>query len=176
MNAQACGPRRHPQRSLLAATGLSTLLLASAALAQSPTTVAPTSPTEFQPPSSTLPTTGTLPQPAVTVSPRIIIGRWSHTRQDAETRSSDTVTIEFTVDGRYQARNRNSLLPTPEKPSQGRYAISNLQGNSFDLRIERNLTDPGSDPRDAAEVQRITVVDANTLQAADGSVVRRIKE
>ncbi len=86
------------------------------------------------------------------------------------------VTIEFMADGRYQAKNRNNLLPTPEKPSQGRYRIANLQGNAFDLRIERELADPESDPKDTSDVQRITVVDSNTLRAADGSVVRRVKE
>jgi hypothetical protein len=169
-------PRRAPPAAWLAVAGILAPLVAGPTVAQSPTTVTPTSPTQIQPPSSSLPTTGALPQPVVAVSPQVIVGRWSHRRQDDETRSADTVTIEFMPDGRYFARNRNSLLPTPEKPSQGRYSIANLQGNAFDLRIERDLADPESDPRDAAEVQRITVVDPNTLQAADGSVVRRVKE
>lgn len=169
------------------ASGLAMLLLVGTALAQSPTTVSPISPVTVQPPAtspvttpppptSTLPPTGSLLPPVVNVNPQVIVGRWSLTRTNAETRSSDVVTIEFMADGRYQAKNRNNLLPTPEKPSQGRYRIANLQGNAFDLRIERELADPESDPKDAADVQRITVVDSNTLRAADGSVVRRVKE
>ena len=118
----------------------------------------------------------TLPQLVPAVSPQVIVGRWSHRRQDDEARSADTVTVEFMPDGRYVARNRNGRLPTPEKPSHGRYSIANLQGTAFDLRIERDLADPESDPLDAIEVQRITVIDPDTLQAADGSIVRRVKE
>lgn len=168
MQVPKCSGGRVPNPLAMLASGLSACILAAAAAAQSPTVVSPTSPVPTQPP------TTTLPPPVVNVSPQVIVGRWSYTRSDTETRSSDTVTIEFMSDGRYQAKNRNSHLATPEKPSQGRYVIANLQGNSFDLRIERNLADPESDPRDAVEVQRITVIDSNTLQAADGSVVRRM--
>ena len=148
-----------------------TALTAVSARAQSPTTV-PTlpvpSPTPVQP--------ATPLQPPVTISPQLIVGRWKHTRVDAETRTSDTVVIEFMADGRYQAKNWHSLFPTPEKPSQGRYAIANVGPGGFDLRIERQLADPESDPREAVEVQRITVVDPDTMQAADGSIVRRVRE
>lgn len=119
---------------------------------------------------------GALPAPDATVDPRIIVGRWVHTRLDAETRASDRVIIQFFPDGRYEARNLAGLLPTPEKPAQGRYWLASLQASGFDLRIERRLDDPESDPGDATEVQRITVVDWNTLQAADSSVIRRVKE
>lgn len=148
------------------------VLSAGSVQAQSPTT----SPT----PTPVLPAAGVQPSatltPVVPVNPQVIIGRWRHTRTDAETRTSDTVVIEFMPDGRYQAKNRHSLFPTPEKPSQGRYLIGNVGQGGFDLRIERQLADPESDPADAVEVQRITVIDQDTLQAADGSVVRRIKE
>ena len=150
---------------------LATALTTVSALAQSPTTV-PTlpapNPTPVQP--------ATPLRPPVTISPQLIVGRWKHTRTDAETRTSDTVVIEFMADGRYQARNRHSLFPTPEKPSLGRYAIANVGPGVFDLRIERELDDPESDPREAVEVQRITIVDPDTLQAADGSIVRRVRE
>lgn len=141
-------------------------------LSQSTTSPTPTPPAPA--PIQTSP--GELPAPKATVDPRLIIGRWVHTRQDAETRASDNVVIEFFTDGRYQAQNRHSLLATPEKPAQGRYSLANLNATGFDLRIERRLDDPESDPLDAVEVQRITVVDSNTLLAADGSVVRRVKE
>ena len=163
---------RGPRCGWLASTSLALTLLSGSVLAQSPTT-SPT-PTPVQPAPGVQPST-TL-SPGVPVNPQLIIGRWKHTRVDAETRTSDTVVIEFLTDGRYQARNRHSLFPTPEKPSQGRYQIANVGKDGFDLRIERNLVDPESDPADAVEVQRITVVDQDTLQAADGSVVRRIKE
>lgn len=160
----------HP-RHWLAALSVATALAATPVLAQSPTTL-PTlpapSPTTTQPP--------TLAPPVATINPKLIIGRWRHTRTDAETRTSDTLVIEFLADGRYQALNRHSLFPTPERPSLGRYAIGNIGPSGFDLRIERQLADPESDPADAVEVQRITVIDQDTLQAADGSVVRRIKE
>lgn len=169
--------RRTSQIRWLAAVSLACAMTAVPALAQSPTT-APTlpapGPTPVQPAPGTQ--TSTTLQPAATISPQLIIGRWRHVRTDAETRTSDTVVIEFMPDGRYQAKNRHSLFPTPEKPSQGRYLIGNIGLGGFDLRIERHLVDPESDPADAVEVQRITVVDQDTLQAADGSVARRIRE
>lgn len=162
---------RGAQYRYLLAVSLAAALTAASALAQSPTTVPTlpaTSPTPVQP-ATPLP-------PPVTISPQLIIGRWRHTRTDSETRTSDTLIIEFMADGRYQARNRHSLFPTPERPNEGRYAIGNIGQGGFDLRIERHLVDPESDPREAVEVQRITVVDPDTLQAADGSVVRRVRE
>lgn len=156
----------------LAAGNLAIALVAGSALAQSPT-ILPPPPASI--PAPVQPAPGALPPP-VTINPQLIIGRWRHTRSDAETRTSDTVVIEFLADGRYQARNRHSLFPTPERPSQGRFAITNIGQSGFDLRIERHLVDPESDPSDAVEVQRITIVDQDTLQAADGSVVRRIRE
>lgn len=159
------------------ASGLSALVLAATSVAQSPPAVSPISPVPVQPPpSSRLPVTGNLPAPVVKADPKMIVGTWSHTRTDAETRSTDVVTIKFMADGRYQAQSRNSALPSPTKARQGRYAISNLQGNTFDLRIARDFVEPESDPKDAIDVQRITVIDSNTLRAADGSVVRRAKE
>lgn len=144
--------------------------------APAPTQPLPTQPLPTQPLPGTLPSPGKLPVPTVTVSPKLLIGKWVHVREDAETRTSDNLVIEFLADGRYTAKNRHSLFPTPEKPGTGRYSISNLQANGFDLRVERNLVEPESDPRDAVEVQRVTVVDANTLMAADGSLIRRFKE
>ncbi len=177
MRVLNCGSRQIRTLSTLVVSGLSALILVGTTVAQSPTTVSPTSPVPTQPPASRpLPQTGSLSPPIATVNPRLIVGRWSHTRTNAETRSSDVVTIEFMADGRYLAQSRNSVLPTPEKPSQGRYAITNLRGNTFNLRIERNLADPESDPKDSIDEQLITVVDSNTLQAADGSIVRRVKE
>lgn len=177
MSVLNLGSSRIGTRATPITSGLTALILVGTAAAQSPTTVSPVRPVPTQsPPARTLPQTGSLTPPIVTVNPRLIVGRWSHTRINAETRSSDVVTIEFMADGRYLAQNRSSVLPTPEKPSQGRYAISNLRGNTFNLRIERNLVDPESDPKDAFDEQLITVVDSNTLQAADGSVVRRVKE
>lgn len=176
MPAPRPAPRRAPPVARLAMSGILPMLAAGPTAAQSPTPVPPTSPPQIQPPPISLPTTGTLPQLVPAVSPQVIVGRWSHRRQDDEARSADTVTVEFMPDGRYVARNRNGRLPTPEKPSHGRYSIANLQGTAFDLRIERDLADPESDPLDAIEVQRITVIDPDTLQAADGSIVRRVKE
>lgn len=167
-------PRGVPPAAALAATAVSLLLCTAPSIAQSPTTVTPTSPTQLPPASSPLPTTSQLPAP--TVNPQVVVGRWTYRRQDDETRNVDTVTIEFKPDGSYLAHNRSSLLPTPEKASRGRYSVSNVQGNAFDLRVERELADPESDPQDAFEVQRITVVNADTLQAADGSLVHRVKE
>lgn len=157
------------------ARGLPALILVSSAVAQS-TVLSPTSPVPTQPPTTALTPPPSLSPPVVNVSPQVIVGRWSQRTTDKETRGTDVITIEFTADGRYRATNRNSLLPTPEKPGQGRYSVVNVQGNAFDLRIERVLAEPESDPRDAVVMQRITVVDSNTLRAADGSVVRRVGE
>lgn len=171
------GNRRIGTLAILVASGLSILTPIGTAAAQSPTTVSPTSPVPTQPlPQRPLPQVGSPSPPIVNVNPRLIVGRWSHTRTHAETRSSDVVTLDFMPDGRYVAQIRSSVLPTPEKPSQGRYTITNLRGNTFTLRIERDLVDPESDPKDSFDEQLITVVDSNTLQAADGSVVRRLKE
>ena len=164
---------RIPRPLARLASGFPAMLLVTSAVAQS-TVVSPTSPVPTQPPSTALTPPPSLSPPVVNVSPQVIVGRWSQRTTDKETRGTDVLTIEFTADGRYRATNRNSLLPTPEKPGQGRYSVVNVQGNAFDLRIERVLADPESDPRDAVVVQRITVVDSNTLRAADGSVVRRV--
>lgn len=155
--------------------GFPALMIVTSAVAQS-TVVSPTSPVPTQPSATTLTPPSNLSPPAVNVNPQVIVGRWSQATTDKETRGTDVLTIEFMADGRYRATNRNNLLPTPEKPAQGRYSVMNVQGNAFDLRIERALADPESDPRDAVVVQRITVVDSNTLRAADGSVVRRVRE
>lgn len=146
---------------------LAALTLAGPAAAQTPTTVPPPSAPGLPPANGIA--------PRVTVNPQLLLGRWQFTRDDAETRSIDQIVIEFLKDGRYAARFHNTLFPGDEHLSNGRFAILGLQANSLDIRIERNLEEPESDPRDAVETQRITVIDANTLQAADGSIARRIK-
>jgi hypothetical protein len=150
------------------------------ALAQSPAKVPPTT-TTIQPPTAQpapgkLPPVGSLPEPDIRLNAGALVGKWIHTRRDEEVRSSDDTVIEFFADGRYTAKNRNSLSPAPAKPATGRYYVTNQRGNQFELRVERVLVEPESDKSDAVETQPITVVDRDTLMAADGSIVRRLKE
>jgi hypothetical protein len=162
-------------RSAQSCTSRATLFLvalaaAGSSLAQTPTG---TDPRPTPTPGLTLPDTTRLPP--ISPMPQVWIGRWAFTRTDDETGATDTTIIEFMTDGRYQAQNRNSLFPSPNNPSYGRFSIANAGPSGFDLRIEGVLKDPELDPADAVEIQHVTVLDQNTLRAGDGSIVRRIK-
>lgn len=102
--------------------------------------------------------------------------RWNHTRRDDETRASDDAIVEFFTDGPCTVRYPNSLFATPCKPAVGRSRVTNLRCNQFDLYMARELLEPECDPSDAEETQAITVVNPETLAAADASAICRFKE
>ncbi len=108
---------------------------------------------------------------------KILQGRWSTSSTDKETGITETTMIEFRADGRYVTAVRDSAFkPLKDQQSnQGRYSIGKADKSGFELKIERDQKEPESDKTDASETSVIKIVDDNTLQAADGSVVKRMR-
>ena len=108
---------------------------------------------------------------------KLLLGRWGSTTTDKETGISETTMIEFRPDGRYVTAIRDSAFkPLKDQQSnQGRYAIGKSDKAGFELKIERDQKEPESEKSDASETMLIRLVDNDTLQAADGSTVKRMR-
>ena len=104
-----------------------------------------------------------------------LLGRWQSSEQDKDSGVTTVTEIEFLSDGRYQTRIRSQGFEPVRKPGAGRYRVEKGDRGGFTLAVSRELSDPESDKAEANESQRIVALDADTLQAADGSVVRRAK-
>lgn len=104
-----------------------------------------------------------------------LIGRWQTTDLDKESGVSTRTEIEFRSDGSYVTRLISNRFAEVRQPAGGRYRIEKPDGSGFTLSVQRELRDPESDKAEANESQRISALDADTLQAADGSTVRRLK-
>lgn len=106
---------------------------------------------------------------------KLLPGRWQTITHDKETGVSETLVIEFAADGSYSTQLQSSHFKSPRFSARGGYAITDTDAKGFTLKITRKLEDPESDKADAFEIQRIEVVDDNTLKAADGAIVQRVK-
>ncbi len=96
---------------------------------------------------------------------------------DKEPGITETTVIEFRPDGRYVTAIRDSAFkPLKDQQSnQGRYSVGKSDKAGFELKIERDQKEPESEKTDASETMLIKIVDDNTLQAADGSTVKRLR-
>lgn len=108
---------------------------------------------------------------------KTLIGRWSTSASDKETGITETTVIEFRPDGRYVTAIRDSAFkPLKDQQSnQGRYSVGKSDKAGFELKIEREQKEPESEKTDASETMLIKIIDDNTLQAADGSTVKRMR-
>ncbi len=112
---------------------------------------------------------------AMAEAAKLLPGRWQTTTHDKETGVTETLVIEFTADGRYTTQLQSSHFKSPRFNAHGSYSIVDADPSGFTLKIARKLEEPESEKADASEVQRIEVVDDNTLKAADGAIVRRTR-
>lgn len=125
--------------------------------------------------------TSSIPAIAVAQKPidaaKLLLGRWGSTTTDKETGISETTMIEFRPDGRYVTAIRDSAFkPLKDQQSnQGRYTIGKSDKAGFELKIERDQKEPESEKSDASETMLVKFVDDDTLQAADGSTVKRMR-
>ncbi|EIT71799.1 MULTISPECIES: hypothetical protein [Hydrocarboniphaga] len=108
---------------------------------------------------------------------KLLLGSWSSSVSDKETGITETTVIEFRPDGRYVTAIRDSAFkPLKDQQSnQGRYSVGKSDKAGFELKIERDQKEPESEKTDASETMLIKIVDDNTLQAADGSTVKRLR-
>ena len=108
---------------------------------------------------------------------KLLLGSWSTSVSDKETGITETTVIEFRPDGRYVTAIRDSAFkPLKDQQSnQGRYSVGKSDKAGFELKIERDQKEPESEKTDASETMLIKIVDDNTLQAADGSTVKRMR-
>lgn len=113
---------------------------------------------------------------AVELNPMDILpGLWRSDSLDKETRVSETTSIEFARDGSYVAQLQLSPFRFERVRSGGRYLAKALDGQSFMLSIQRKAEDPDLEPDERSDSDRITVIDAQTLRASDGALLRRVK-
>lgn len=124
----------------------------------------------------------TLSRPGLTTAPtgtptavNPLIGRWSSSSIDKESGITETLLIEFKSDGTYETRIDNGPLGATQPLGRGNYAAGDFDKSGFTLKLKRQLDDPETDRSLAADSDRIRIVDSQTLQASDGSTIRRVK-
>lgn len=105
-----------------------------------------------------------------------LLGRWSSTETDKETGVAETLILEFRADGSYVTSLRSGGFQPAKFTGAGRYAVTTADKSGFTLKVERALKEPEADKADSSESQQIKWLDADSLQAADGSIVRRMKK
>ncbi|TAJ54680.1 MAG: hypothetical protein EPN60_13090 [Nevskiaceae bacterium] len=105
-----------------------------------------------------------------------LLGRWSSTETDKETGVAETLILEFRADGSYLTSLRSGGFQPAKFTGAGRYAVTAADKSGFTLKVERALKEPEADKADASESQQIKWLDPDSLQAADGSIVRRVKK
>lgn len=104
-----------------------------------------------------------------------LVGRWASVDTDKETGDTETLLLDFRADGTYETLVRSTQFAPSKQHARGRYDVSAADKSGFTLTLKRQMDEPESDKKDAIESDRIRIVDDNTLQASDGSIVRRAK-
>lgn len=104
-----------------------------------------------------------------------LAGAWSISSTDKESGDVETTTIEFRPNGTYSTRLSSKLFGQTQNTASGRYAVSDANKDMFTLKLEVLKADPETDKSSTSMMAKIRQIDANTLQAEDGHIVRRVK-
>lgn len=112
---------------------------------------------------------------AADFSPKLLVGTWEYKVSYAidNQKITEVNRLTFNSDGSYEAVFNPALVKEPFK-TQGKYQVTQLSSDTFELQAIANLKPYDDQPIDAIK-GKFSFIDEKNMKAEDGSIITRIK-